>query len=130
MSENITTYKVGDGLEVLLEGIPKSIITPEQQASTALQIIKHAIPVAASVTPGIIGSVQTAVLKVAGQHYTIKYAMRATRVIRAAEIYSQAIHYIQFEQQHNRITKELADSAISHLHMLFEEEFPNRRSLR
>ena len=130
MTSEISTIKIGDGLEVMLEGIPKSIVTPEVQAKMALSIVKHAIPMAVSITPGVIGSLQTAYLKIAGRQYEVKYALRATRVMKAAEIYSQTIEFLEFQRDRNRMDTAIANSAIEHLRLDFNEQMAYRRSVR
>ncbi len=130
MNNEVTTYQIGDGLELMLEGAPKAALMPEHVASSAMALVKHAIPMAATISPGVIGSVQTAIFKIASHSYEVKYALRATRVIKAAEIYSQCVGYLEYLRATNRMDYGIASDAIAHLRADFQEELAYRRSLR
>jgi hypothetical protein len=112
MSENI---KIGDSIELMIEGAPASILTPMDHAKMALSLVRHGIPLGASVTAGIIGGVREASLKIGGEIYRMKYALRALRAITALEVYSEAIEWIQFKKNRGSVDSGLADETIDYL---------------
>ncbi len=99
---NVVTEKIGDGIELYIEGIPQAAITPAAQTAATLALLasmQDGISMGASFTAGIIGSMGNATLKIGNSYYKIKYAFRAMRAMTALEIYSQAIEYRKLRGQ-------------------------------
>jgi hypothetical protein len=119
---NVVTEKIGDGIELLIEGIPQSTITPANQAAATLALMQHSIPIGAHFTAGIIGSMGNATLKIGNSYYKIKYAFRAMRAITALEIYSQAIDYIEYRKSRGQVDSLLADDTISYLRKSLQKD--------
>jgi|GEM_PF-1414312 hypothetical protein len=119
---NVVTEKIGDGIELYIEGIPQSTITPAAQAQAALSLMQYGIPMGAHFTEGIIGSTGNATLKIGKSYYKIKYAFRAMRAITALEIYSQAIDYIEYRKSKGQVDSILADGTISYLRQSLRQE--------
>lgn len=115
MNKTVVKEQIGDGIELLIEGLPKSKITPMEQANTALALIQHGIPMAASFSAGVIGGIRTAILKISGEYYKLKFSFVAQRAITALEIYSQTIQYIEFQMMHNRVDSPLGEATIKYL---------------
>lgn len=119
---NVIKEQIGDGIEVLIEGLPSSIVTPSIQAKAALALVQHGIPLA-NLTAGVVGEIREASLKIGGEYYKFKYSIVALRVITAVEIYSQAIQWIEFQMSYNRFDPGLGADAIDYLRRRFRDEF-------
>ena len=114
--------KIGDGLELMIEGLPQSILTPQNQAQAALALVRHSIPLGAHITAGIIGEIRNATLKVGNEYYTIKFAFRAMRVITALEIYGEATRWIRYKSSNGSFDSQMADDAIDFLQEDFRKQ--------
>jgi hypothetical protein len=119
--KNFVTEKIGDGIELYIEGIPQSTITPAAQAQAALSLIQYGIPMGAHFTAGIIGSIGNATLKIGSEVYKIRYAFQAMRAITALEIYSQAINYIEYRKEKGQFDSILADDTILYLREAYKK---------
>lgn len=119
----VITQDIGDGIELMIEGIPQSIMTPSQQAKTALSLVQLSLPLGVDLTPGIIGGMLEATLRIENEYYKFKYCIRARRIITALEVYSQAIQWIEFQRLHNRVDPQLADDAINYLRRDCRKQF-------
>ncbi len=119
---NVVTEKIGDGIELYIEGIPQAAITPAAQAQAALSLMQYGIPMGAHFTAGIIGSIGNASLKIGSEVYKIKFAFRAMRAITALEIYSQAIDYIEYRKLRGQVDSILADDTIRYLRKSLGQE--------
>ncbi len=119
---NVVTEKIGDGIELYIEGIPQAAITPAAQAQAALSLMQYGIPMGAHFTAGIIGSIGNASLRIGSEVYTIKFAFRAMRAITALEIYSQAIDYIEYRKLRGQVDSILADETIRYLRQSLHQE--------
>lgn len=123
MANNIVTEKIGDGIELIMEGFPQAAVTPALQAKTALSLVKYGIPAAGLIGEGILGGIKTATLSIGGQYYQIKYCIKVLKVMTAVQIYSEAIDWIKYQKQKGGFDSELADDAIEYLHKEFNREF-------
>lgn len=123
MGNNVIREKIGDKLEVLIEGIPAAVVTPEVKAKAALALIKHGIPTAGVISAGILGGIKSATLQIGSEYYQLKYSIRVLKVMTALDIYSEAIQWIEFQKATNRVDAPLADDAIEYLRALFRKEF-------
>jgi len=121
-SNNVVTERIGDGIELYIEGIPQAAITPAAQAQAALSLMQYGIPMGAHFTAGIIGSLGNASLKIGSEVYKIKFAFRAMRAITALEIYSQAIDYIEYRKSRKQVDSILADATIRYLRQSLDQE--------
>jgi hypothetical protein len=119
---NVVTEKIGNGIELYIEGIPQSTITPAAQAQAALSLIQYGIPMGAHFTEGMIGSIRNATLKIGNSYYKIKYAFRAMRVITALEIYSEAKQYIDYRISRGLVDPVLGKAAQNYLDKSFDQQ--------
>jgi hypothetical protein len=112
--------KIGDGIELMIEGIPKSVLTPAIQAKAALALVQHSIPLGVHISAGIIGEIGDATLKIGNKLYKIKFAYRAMRVITALEIYGEAKQWIEYKSSIGSFDSQMADDAIKYLREDFQ----------
>lgn len=122
MDNKVIQQPIGTDLEVIIEGLPPSVMTPAVQAQTALALVKHGIPAAGSFTAGVIGGIRSATLKVGCECYKLKYSFVAMRAITSLEIFSEAIQWIQFQQLYNRVDPTLAAETITQLREQHKKE--------
>jgi hypothetical protein len=123
MSNNVVTEKIGDGIELMIQGMPQSVVSPQVQAKAALAMVQHGIPLAGTLSAGVLGGIKDATLKVGRQYYELKYSIVVLRTITAAEIYTQGIQWIEFQMMYGRIDQQIGDDAISYLRNRFRREF-------
>lgn len=114
MSE-VVKEKLGEGIELLIEGLPQSVITPDIQAKAVMSLVQYGIPVAGNFTAGIIGGVSNATLTIGSQIYRLKFTFIAMRAITALEIYSEAIDWIKYKKARGVWDAELSDATIDYL---------------
>lgn len=106
---------IGTGIELLIEGLPQSLITPAVQAKAVMSLVRFGIPVGAAFTQGVIGGVSTAALQIGSQIYRLKFSFIALRAITALEVYSEAIEWIEFKKARGTVDGILADDTIDYL---------------
>jgi hypothetical protein len=114
MSE-VVKEKLGEGIELLIEGLPQSVVTPDIQAKAVMSLVQYGIPLAGSFTAGIIGGVSNATLTIGSQIYRLKFTFIAMRAITALEIYSEAIDWIKYKKARGVWDAELSDATIDYL---------------
>lgn len=117
---NVITEKIGTGIELMMEGLPQAAITPKIQADAALAIVKHCIPMGADIGAGILGGVRYATIKIGSQFYKFKYAIRVMRVMVAAEVYSEAIGWIDYKKSTGALDSGIADMTKDYLYEDFQ----------
>jgi len=122
-TSEVIREKIGESVELLIEGLPKAIVTPEIQARAAMSLVKHGIPTAGVISAGILGGLKTATLQIGSELYQLKYSIKVLKVVTALDIYSEAVQWIEFQKASNRVDSEMADQAIAHLRGEFEREF-------
>ncbi|MFB2972614.1 hypothetical protein ACE1CD_26950 [Aerosakkonema sp. BLCC-F183] len=122
MDNSVVREQIGTGLEVIIEGLPQSVMTPAVQAQAALALVKHGIPAMGSYTAGVIGGIRYATLKVGSQYYKLKYSFIAMRAITALEIFSEATQWIEFQESQGRVDSKLADLTKIYLYKQLEKE--------
>ena len=120
---SVITEKIGDNIELLIDGLPQSVMTPSTQAKAALMLAKYAIPIGADLAEGVLGGVRVATLKIGRQYYQIKYAVKVLKPLTALEVYSEAIQWIEFQKVTGRADSQLADYTIQYLRKEFRKEF-------
>lgn len=123
VKRDVIQEKIGNNLTILIEGLPKELITPEIQARIALSLVKFGIPTAGVIGAGVLGGVKTAALQVGGEFYQVKYSIQVLKPVTALDIFGEAVKWIGFQQAYNRIDAEMADDAIEHLRNEFKKEF-------
>lgn len=111
----IVTERIGDGIEIMMEGLPQASITPAVQANAALALVQHGIPMGVDIGVGILGGIRYATLRFGSEYYKIKYSIRVMRVMIALEIYNEAIQWINFKKMSGTVDTQLADAAIRYL---------------
>ncbi|HND49361.1 MAG TPA: hypothetical protein PLL95_12420, partial [Anaerolineales bacterium] len=74
MANEIIKIKIGESLELIIEGLPASIITPFVQEKVAILLVKQGLPNAGVISAGILGGVRTATLQIGGENYQLKYS--------------------------------------------------------
>ncbi len=126
MANEIVKVKISESIELLIEGLPKSIVSPEIQTKAALSLVRYAIPTEGVIPVGVLAGVKTAVLQIANEIYHLKYSINVLKVVTALEIYSEAVQWIEFQKASNRVDSEMADDAISYLRSEFRREFRNQ----
>lgn len=114
--------RIGEGIELLIEGLPPAIVSAETQAKAVLGLVRYGIPAAGTISAGVLLGVRSAALKIGSEIYQIKYSIVVLKAITALEIYSQAIQWIDFQKEHNRVDGELADSTIEFLRDSLRQE--------
>ncbi|RMG34665.1 MAG: hypothetical protein D6732_10380 [Methanobacteriota archaeon] len=122
-TSEVIREKIGESIELMIEGLPKAVITPEVQAKAAMALVKHGIPTAGIISAGILGGVKTAVLQIGSEYYQLKYSIRVLKVVTALDIYSEAVQWIEFQKTSNRVDAAMADDAIEYLRNEFKREF-------
>ena len=119
---NVITEKIGDGIEILIEGLSHASVTPDIRANAALAMVRNGIPLAGVIGVGILGGIKTATLKINGQILELKYCIKVQKVMTALQIYDEAIHWIQYQKKERGVDAELADEAIEYLRKEFKQE--------
>lgn len=114
---------VGSGIEMLIEGLPQSMLTPSTQAQAALALARHGIPFGADLTAGVLGGVRYATLRIGREIYQIKYTLIVLRPMVALEVFSEAIAWIEFKKARGMVDPVLADDAINYLRDYYGREF-------
>ena len=104
---NVIKEQIGEGIEVLIEGLPQSVVTPSIQAKAALALVQHGIPLGSDLSAGVVGGILEAGLKIGGKYYKFKYSIIALKAITAVEVYSQAIQWIEFQMSYKAPPKKL-----------------------
>ncbi|MDB9518497.1 hypothetical protein PN466_16250 [Roseofilum reptotaenium CS-1145] len=122
----VVTEKIGDGIEMMIEGLPQASITPAVQAKAALTIAQHGIPMGVDLGVGILGGIREATLKIGSQYYKLKYSIRVMRVLTAFEIYNEAIQWIEFKKGSGGVDTQLADNTINYLRIDFQNQISKR----
>jgi len=107
--------KLGDGIELLIEGLPQSVITPQLQARAVMSLVQYAIPMASSISAGVIGDISRATLTIGSQIYHLKFTFIAMRALTALEVYSEAIAWIEYQKARGVWDVELSDDTIDYL---------------
>jgi len=125
-TSEVIKEKIGQSIELMIEGLPKAIVTPEVQAKAAMSLVKHGIPTAGVISAGILGGVKTAVLQIGSEYYQLKYSIKVLKVVTALDIYSEAVQWIEFQKASNRVDSVMADDAIAYLRGEFGREFNNK----
>jgi len=123
MSSEVIKEKIGESIELMIEGLPKSVVTPAVQAKAAMALIKHGIPTAGVISAGILGGVKTATLQIGSEYYQLKYSIKVLKVVTALDIYSEAVQWIEFQTARHRVDPMMAKDAISYLRNEFRREF-------
>lgn len=126
MASDVIKTKIGENMELLIEGLPTSIITPSVQAKTVLSLVKHGIPATGVIGAGILGGIKTATLKIGDETYQIKYSIKVLKSVTAVEIYSEAVDWIDSQKTRGNFDAALADDAIDYLRSEFQREFSSR----
>ena len=112
---DVIKEKLGEGIELLIEGLPQAVITPQIQAKAVMSLVQYAIPVAGSISAGVIGGVSNAALKIGSQVYRLKFTFIAMRAITALEIYSEAIAWIEYQKSRGVWDEQLSDDTVDYL---------------
>jgi hypothetical protein len=112
---DVIKEKLGEGIELLIEGLPQAVITPQVQAKAVMSLVQYAIPVAGSISAGVIGGVSNAALKIGSQVYRLKFTFIAMRAITALEIYSEAIDWIEYQKSRGVWDEQLSDDTVDYL---------------
>ena len=112
---HVIKEKLGEGIELLIEGLPQAVITPQVQAKAVMSLVQYAIPVAGSISAGVIGGVSNAALKIGSQVYRLKFTFIAMRAITALEIYSEAIDWIEYQKSRGVWDEQLSDDTVDYL---------------
>jgi hypothetical protein len=123
MASDIIKSKIGESIELLIEGIPSSIITPVVQAKVALSLVKHGLPNAGAFSAGILGGLKTATLQIGGEYYQLKYSVNVLKPVTALEMYQEAVAWIKFQEATNSVDSDLANEAINYLRSEFSHDF-------
>ncbi|MCL1468017.1 hypothetical protein [Argonema galeatum] len=123
MDNSVVREQIGTGLEVIMEGLPQSVMTPAVQAQAALALVKHGIPAAGSYTAGVIGGIRYATLKVGNEYYKLKYSFIVMRAITALEIFNEATQWIEFQKLKGSVDPKLADLTTKYLYDQLDQEF-------
>jgi hypothetical protein len=113
---------IGEGLELLIEGIPAAVATPANQAQAALMLARHSIPLGADLTAGVLGGIRYASLRIGTEVYKLKYSLIVLRPMVALDVYSEAIEWIEFKQARGTVDNELANETIAFLRRSFKKE--------
>jgi hypothetical protein len=114
MSE-VMKERIGEGIELLIEGLPQSVVTPDIQAKAVMSLVQYGIPMASSFSAGIIGGISNATLTIGSQIYRLKFTFIAMRAITALEVYSEAIDWIKYKKARGVWDSELSDATIDYL---------------
>lgn len=123
MANDVVKIKIGDSVELLIEGLSTSVLTPEIQARAALSLVKHGISTTRVISAGILGGIRTAALNVGNEIYPIKYSINVLKPITALEIFSEAVNWIENQKATNGLDLDLANDAIDYLRSEFKHEF-------
>lgn len=119
---SVVREQIGSGIELLIEGLPESVITPASQAKAALELARHSIPLGADLGAGVLGGIRYATLRIGREVYQIRYSLIVLRAITALEVFSEAIQWIEFKKEKGYVDCGLADDTISYLRERFSKE--------
>ncbi|NEP86478.1 MAG: hypothetical protein F6K18_06365 [Okeania sp. SIO2C2] len=111
----VTTEKIGEKIELMIEGLPKAEMTPSEVSQASLALVQHEIPLGADISAGILGGIRYATLRISGQVYKLKYSIKVLRVLTALEVYNEAVTWIKFKKERGMLDPDLADLAIKKL---------------
>lgn len=114
--------RIGEDMELIIDGLPKQMMSAAQTAKASLALVQHGLPIAANTVSGIAGTVRTATLRIGREYYLLKYSLRVMKMMTALEVYSEAIDYINF-QSGRRFDPAMASHAINYLRAEFSREF-------
>lgn len=123
MANEIIKIKVGESLELIVEGLPIYIITPSVQDKVAISLVKQGLPNTGAISAGILGGIKTATLQIGGEYYQLKYSIHALKAVTALEVYEEAVAWIKFQETANRVDADLAKDAIDYLRNEFSRNF-------
>jgi transcriptional regulator with XRE-family HTH domain len=116
--------KIGNSIELLIEGLPDPIATPTvQEKEVALLLAKQAIPLGAELSVGVLGGVRYAALRVGSEVYKLKYSLIIHRHMVALEVFNEAINWIEFQKARGSVDAVLADDTIAYFRERYNSEF-------
>lgn len=118
----IVREKIGDSIELQIEGLPSSIITPATQARAALELASHSITLGADLSAGILGGVRYAQLRIGDDLYKLSYSVIVVRPMLAAEVFKAAFDWIESKKVRGVLDASLADAALEQLRERFKLE--------
>lgn len=118
----VVTEKIGKGIELIIDGLPKAVATPALQAKAAMELAKHNIPLGADLTAGVLGGVRYATLRIGGEYYKLKYSVIVLRAMTALEVFSEAIEWIEFKKARGTVDSQLADETVAYLRERYKTE--------
>jgi hypothetical protein len=121
--KDVILEKIGDSIEIMIEGLPTAVITPDIQAKAALSLVKYGIPSAGMISAGIVGGIKTATLQLGSTLYQLKYSIKVLKVVTALDVYSEAVQWIEYQRESNKVDSKLANDALEHLRNEFKKEF-------
>lgn len=120
---SIIKQEIGTGIELLIEGLPAAVMTPANLARAGIELASHSIPFGADVTAGLLGGIRYATLRIGSESYTLKYSLIVIKPMRALQVYSEAIAWIEYQKGRNA-DPVLADQAIAYIRGKYAKEFP------
>lgn len=118
----VVKEQIGTGIELMIEGLPSSVVTPATQARAALELARHSIPLGADLSAGVLGGVRYAHLRIGSEMYKLKYSLIVLRPMVALEVFSEALDWIEFKKATGRVDAQLADETTAYLRERFSIE--------
>lgn len=122
-NKEVILEKIGDNIEIMIEGLPQAFITPNIQAKAALSLMKYGIPSAGMISAGIVGGIKTATLQIGSKYYQLKYSIKVLRMVTALEVYSESVQWIEYQKNSHKVDAIMANDALEHLRSEFRKEF-------
>lgn len=118
---------LGPAAQLVIEGLPVARLATIQVEQLVLALIQHGLPSISAAPRNNDALMSTtanksAVLTLAGEYHKLKYRLQVPRAVAAAEVYSEAIQYLE-RQKGEGLDAVLVEEAVQHLREQFRREF-------
>ena len=81
-----TVTNISNKAELLVEGIPQSKITLEQEAKIKLMLLQYGIEGLGDTQIGVVGGVHKTTIRVGGEQYTLVWSLKVLKPLTVAEV--------------------------------------------
>jgi hypothetical protein len=118
-----TVTRIDDNVELMVQGLPQSHITPLQEAKTTLALLQLGINGIGEASAGLLGGVRRVTLRIGREFYTLTWSLRVLRPLTALEVSSLAVKYIEEKVADGTFDEAMSNVAREYIYAMFTNEF-------
>lgn len=112
---NLIRENIGDGIELLIEGIPQSALSPISRTRTILRLFEKIFPPGIDLVTNVVGKTMAGTFKIRTQHYEFTFQFTTMRALKALDVYAAAIQWIEFQMFRGTLDEQLGRETIAYL---------------